>query len=42
MSDFGDEEYHTMLCVEAANCYDNFIRLEKGQFHKLSQTISLL
>ena len=42
MPDFGDEEYHTMLCVEAANCYDNFIRLEKGQFHKLSQTISLL
>ena len=42
MPDFGDEEYHTMVCVEAANCSVDKIDLAPGATHTLTQKISLL
>ena len=42
MADFGDEEYHKMVCVEAANCGDDIIKLAPGMRHTLTQTCSLL
>lgn len=41
MADFGDEEYHRMVCVEAANCFGNRIDLAPGAAHTLIQKISL-
>ncbi len=41
MPDFGDEEYHTMVCVEAANCSVDKIDLAPGASHTLTQKISL-
>ncbi len=40
MADFGDEEYHGMVCVEAANCFDNRVDLAPGAKHTLIQKIS--
>ena len=42
MADFGDEEYHRMVCVEAANCGDDIVTLAPRMSHTLSQTVSLL
>ncbi|MBO4647667.1 MAG: D-hexose-6-phosphate mutarotase [Lentisphaeria bacterium] len=42
MADFGDEEYHTMVCVEAANCSVGRIPLAPGAKHTLIQKISLV
>lgn len=42
MADFGDEEYHTMVCVEAANCSVDRIDLEPGASHTLIQKISVI
>ena len=42
MADFGDEEYHKMVCVEAANCGDDIVTLAPRMSHTLSQTVSLL
>ena len=42
MPDFGDEEYHTMVCVEAANCSVGRVTLVPGSKHTLTQKISLL
>lgn len=41
MPDFGDEEYHSMVCVEAANCSVGMIDLAPGQKHTLIQKISV-
>ncbi len=40
MADFGDEEYHTMLCVEAGNMTGTI--LAPGQPHLLEQQIRVL
>ena len=42
MADFGDEEYHTMVCVEAANCSVGMIDLAPGAKHTLVQKISVI
>ena len=42
MPDFGDEEYHTMVCVEAANCSIDKIDLAPGAKHTLCQKISVI
>lgn len=41
MADFGDEEYHTMLCIEAANAGSDIRTILPGQSHTLVQKISL-
>lgn len=40
MADFGDEEYHQMLCVEAGNVGENEISLPPGQSKSLKVTLS--
>jgi glucose-6-phosphate 1-epimerase len=40
MPDFGDKEYHGMLCVEAANARNDAITLAPGQSHALRTVIS--
>jgi glucose-6-phosphate 1-epimerase len=35
MSDFGDEEWPGMICVETANVGEGAIRLEAGQTHRM-------
>jgi len=42
MGDFGDDEYPTMVCVEAANALDDVIQVAPGSSHILSQTIQVL
>lgn len=42
ISEFRDDEYHVMVCVEAANCGDDIIDLKPGMSHTLTQTISLV
>lgn len=39
MKDFGDEEYKKMVCVEAANAWNNTICLLPGESHSTGQTI---
>lgn len=41
MSDFGDDEWPGMICVEAANVKDNAIALKAGDSHTLTQRIIL-
>lgn len=40
MEDFGDEEYHGMLCVETANAANNVITLAPRASHRLSTTVT--
>jgi glucose-6-phosphate 1-epimerase len=40
MSDFGDDEYGGMLCIESANIGDARIRLAPGESHRLQVTIT--
>ena len=40
MPDFGDDEYHGMVCIEAANARDDAIVLAPGQSHTLAQILS--
>ena len=40
MPDFGDEEYHTMICVETVNAGKDIITLKKGESHTLSMEIT--
>ncbi len=40
MPDFGDDEYLGMLCIEAANCGRDIVRLEPGQSHCLATILS--
>lgn len=42
MQDFGNDEWRQMLCIEAANVYDNGIFLGPQASHTLSQKISVL
>lgn len=42
MADFDDEEYHGMVCVEAANCSIGKIELAPGEKHTLIQKITVL
>ena len=42
MSEFRDDEYRFMVCVEAANCAHDLIRLAPGKSHTLTQVVSLL
>ena len=39
MADFGDEEYHRMVCVEAGNVGENKITLAPGQSKSLKVTL---
>jgi len=41
MSDFGDNEYPEMVCVETANCGPNTIDLAAGQTHAMTTRISV-
>lgn len=40
MPDFGDEEYHTMICVETVNAGKDVIVLKKGDSHTLSMELA--
>lgn len=40
MSDFGDDEYTSMVCIESANTGDARVRLGPGQRHRLSVVIT--
>ncbi len=40
MPDFGDEEYHTMLCVETTNARDDRRSIPPGNTHTLTAIIS--
>ena len=41
MPDFGDEEFHQMLCVETCNVADDAVLLSPGRHHSLAATISV-
>jgi D-hexose-6-phosphate mutarotase len=40
MSDFGDDEWPSMLCIETANAADNAVTLAPGKSHVMNATIS--
>lgn len=40
MPDFGDDEYHTMICVETVNAGKDVIVLKKGESHTLAMEIA--
>jgi glucose-6-phosphate 1-epimerase len=42
LSQFSDDDYQTMLCIETANAGDDFVTLAPAQSHCLSATISAL
>jgi glucose-6-phosphate 1-epimerase len=42
LSNFGEDEYHTMLCLEAANVMDDKVTVEPGQSHTLTTTLRWL
>jgi len=42
MPDFGDDEYKTMVCVEAANARDGVVGIIPGSAHTLRTRISLI
>ena len=41
MPDFGDDEYHTMVCIEAVNAAKDRRILAPGATHVISQKITL-
>lgn len=41
MSDFGDDEWTGMLCIEAANALEDAITVQPAEVHTLVQRISL-
>lgn len=41
MPDFGDDEWIGMICIEAANAFDDAITLRPGETHTLKQRITL-
>lgn len=41
LSDFGDDEWQGMVCIEAANAFDQAITLLPGQRHTLKQRITV-
>lgn len=42
MADYGDEEYHGMVCVEAANAHKDARTLAPGKTHKIGTRVSLV
>lgn len=42
LSNFRDDEYHTMLCLEAANVMDDKVTLQPGASHSLVHTVRWL
>ncbi len=42
MTDFGDDEWRKMVCVEAVNVRDRTVRLAAGKRHLMSQTIEVI
>ncbi len=42
MSDFGDEEWQAMICVEAANTAEDAVILPPGTSHTMSATLNVL
>jgi glucose-6-phosphate 1-epimerase len=41
MSDFGDQEWPEMLCIETANAASNAVTLGPGQSHVMSSTVGM-
>ena len=41
MSDFADDEWKTMLCVEAGNVMGSPVRLAAGEIHTIAQVIEV-
>lgn len=41
MTDFADDEWQTMVCVETANVLDNAVRLNAGESHTMTQRLSV-
>lgn len=41
MTDMDENDYKTMICIEAANYYSDFVTLEPGQSHSLTTILSL-
>ncbi len=41
MTDFGDEEWPGMLCIETSNVADYAVRLEAGQTHRMTTRITV-
>ena len=41
LKDFGDEEFHGMVCVETANAADDVINVAEGESHCLQSIISV-
>ena len=41
MADFGDEEYHGMVCVETTNGADDVVTVLPGAEHRLQAVINL-
>ncbi|MDO5673252.1 MAG: D-hexose-6-phosphate mutarotase [Actinomycetaceae bacterium] len=42
MKDYGDDEWTTMVCIEAANAFDNSITLRPGDTHTLKYTLEIV
>lgn len=42
MEDFGDDDWTSMICIEAANALGNAITLRPGETHHLKQRISIV
>jgi D-hexose-6-phosphate mutarotase len=40
LADFGDDEYHEMVCVETVNAANDVVTVEPGGEHRLAATIS--
>jgi len=41
MTDFGDEEYYGMVCVETTNAADDVITVLPGAEHRLRAVVNL-
>ncbi len=41
MPDFGDDEYHEMVCVETTNARDDIITVQPNDEHLLKAEISV-
>jgi len=41
MADFGDDEFHMMVCVETANAGDDVVAVAPGKEHRMGTTISV-
>ena len=39
MSDFGDDEWQKMVCIEAANARSNHVTIKPGSFHEMTMVI---